>query len=608
MDFSDGDVFVTTLPSNFTAIKEKTPTQANERAVSINGETTNLDNDKLKSGIIEDITEVGKSIKTDIFHEISDSGSENETPQILGEEYPKLRKSSKPSDSVSLSKKSMRNIIPFRAPSPDSDSELLVPAFGDHEGESYTKTTTMKNYSGSSVAEKYAISTHSDYDVGPTYSAEKDLFIEGNCANDGNNCSKEPVKKKKRSRIEIEEERKAALLRKKAKQKDRQEKLEEKTRQKDARVAQQQQRRLNVEREKLQKQAEKLTKSTAKLNGCIKFITACLDPSLLADGSSGPVESPILQKLRTMEANYKIEPQPHPGSITWQRMLVQHSVHRDELKITSSTTTSEENEVLIVLAAEIFAEMVFSFKQSYQVGYENYQKEHRTLVDFTSDVRRSYCGKKVTFLLHGLEKYLRSLKNKRQRALRNAALGTSEANVGNRKRRRKQITPTAYVTRTDIEEALVDLQIKTGVCVHPCETEEDIAVKIASFTKAVAEKPYKKSVADALGFCTEKLDKASLKVSRDGQGMVKVWQQQIEQFRNVSREMAAAIVAAFPSPQILLEAYKQCSTEREAVHLLKDILVRRGCGTLATSRRIGPELSRRVYIFFHSRDNSELMK
>lgn len=47
------------------------------------------------------------------------------------------------------------------------------------------------------------------------------------------------------------------------------------------------------------------------------------------------------------------------------------------------------------------------------------------------------------------------------------------------------------MTRTDIEEALVDLQIKTGVCVHPCETEEDIAVKIASFTKAVAEKPYK---------------------------------------------------------------------------------------------------------------------
>lgn len=35
--------------------------------------------------------------------------------------------------------------------------------------------------------------------------------------------------------------------------------------------------------------------------------------------------------------------------------------------------------------------------------------------------------------------------------------------------------------------------------------------------------------------------------------MVKVWQQQIEQLRNVSREMAAAIVSEFSSPQLLLE-------------------------------------------------------
>lgn len=47
------------------------------------------------------------------------------------------------------------------------------------------------------------------------------------------------------------------------------------------------------------------------------------------------------------------------------------------------------------------------------------------------------------------------------------------------------------MTRTDIEEALVDLQIKTNICVYPCETDEDIAAKVVAFTKAVAEKPYK---------------------------------------------------------------------------------------------------------------------
>ena len=43
-----------------------------------------------------------------------------------------------------------------------------------------------------------------------------------------------------------------------------------------------------------------------------------------------------------------------------------------------------------------------------------------------------------------------------------------------------------------------------------------------------------------------------VQVSKDGQGLVRVWQQQIEQFRNVSKDMAAAIVANYPSPQLLL--------------------------------------------------------
>jgi crossover junction endonuclease EME1 len=64
-----------------------------------------------------------------------------------------------------------------------------------------------------------------------------------------------------------------------------------------------------------------------------------------------------------------------------------------------------------------------------------------------------------------------------------------------------------------------------------------------------------------------------LQVSKDGQGMVSVWQQQIQQFRNVSREMAAAIVAEYPSPQLLKQTYEQCETVQDAMLLLEDILV-----------------------------------
>lgn len=48
------------------------------------------------------------------------------------------------------------------------------------------------------------------------------------------------------------------------------------------------------------------------------------------------------------------------------------------------------------------------------------------------------------------------------------------------------------VSRVDVEEALVDLQIKQPDCrIRMCETEEEFADLLAMLTKAVAEAPFK---------------------------------------------------------------------------------------------------------------------
>lgn len=44
------------------------------------------------------------------------------------------------------------------------------------------------------------------------------------------------------------------------------------------------------------------------------------------------------------------------------------------------------------------------------------------------------------------------------------------------------------------------------------------------------------------------------------------------------------------------QAYRQCFSEQERHNLLADIQVRRGEGVTSTSRRVGPELSRRIYL------------
>ncbi|XP_034645152.1 crossover junction endonuclease EME1 isoform X3 [Trachemys scripta elegans] len=92
-----------------------------------------------------------------------------------------------------------------------------------------------------------------------------------------------------------------------------------------------------------------------------------------------------------------------------------------------------------------------------------------------------------------------------------------------------------------------------------------------------------------------------VKVDRSGKGLSQVWKRQIQQFNRVSLEMASAIVAAYPSPLLLDQAYRRCLSEREQQNMLADIPVRRGNGVTATSRRIGPELSKRIYLQMTSR-------
>ena len=62
-------------------------------------------------------------------------------------------------------------------------------------------------------------------------------------------------------------------------------------------------------------------------------------------------------------------------------------------------------------------------------------------------------------------------------------------------------------------------------------------------------------------------------VGRDGQGLREAWRQQIQQFKNVSAEVANTILAVYPSPVALHQAYTQCTSEKEAELLLQNLEV-----------------------------------
>lgn len=82
-------------------------------------------------------------------------------------------------------------------------------------------------------------------------------------------------------------------------------------------------------------------------------------------------------------------------------------------------------------------------------------------------------------------------------------------------------------------------------------------------------------------------------------GLGRLWQQHLIKLPLITLETAEAIMSVYPMPQHLFDAYKSCS---DPENLLKDVPIRRGAGPLSSSRRIGPEMSRKIFEYYHTID------
>lgn len=82
-------------------------------------------------------------------------------------------------------------------------------------------------------------------------------------------------------------------------------------------------------------------------------------------------------------------------------------------------------------------------------------------------------------------------------------------------------------------------------------------------------------------------------------GLGRLWQQHLIKLPMITLETAEAIMSVYPMPKDLFDAYKTAS---DPENLLRDIQTRRGAGALLSNRRIGPEMSRKIYDFYHVTD------
>ncbi|XP_053220751.1 probable crossover junction endonuclease EME2 isoform X1 [Podarcis raffonei] len=320
---------------------------------------------------------------------------------------------------------------------------------------------------------------------------------------------------------------------------------------------------------------------------CMKYVTVCVDPGLLED----PGSDALLGALDSLECKYHIEPQAVPHSITWKRDLSSSMSCMDG----PQEKAEDEREIVLLLEPWDFLRPLYSLMQSMNPGKQQNVPDLTRMLPFSSP--KDYCAISCSMAVIGLDAYqwYNQHRGHQQEAL----------NPGQEEAPGFQPGPELLMTEHQIQEALVVLQLWSNTGVSFLETWQEFAQHISAMTKAIAQRPYKKQQGNQpFSFCADGGWASGVRVQKDGMGLRQAWLRQIQQLNRTSPAMAAAITKTYPSPQLLLEAYRECSTDKEKQLLLSDILVR--SEENERERRIGPDLSRRVYLFMIS-TNQELV-
>nr|XP_014345010.1 PREDICTED: probable crossover junction endonuclease EME2 isoform X2 [Latimeria chalumnae] len=326
---------------------------------------------------------------------------------------------------------------------------------------------------------------------------------------------------------------------------------------------------------------------------CVKYITVCIDPGLLKDVGSDT----LMEALESMELRYSIEPQSVSCSITWRREAPSNS------SITGLNTVEEDQIVMLAMPNE-FLQLVNSMKQEPRELSSGGSSETLDMLAFS--LPEQLPGKTATLVVLGLDVYQWCNGHFGFKCWKEEGSWREQLSVCPQTQNRDpQSCLDPAVTPMDIEEALVALQLQKNMGVLFMETWQELGEYITLLTKSVAKRPFKKQCENmAFSFCVEGSWASGIRVEKDGAGLHQVWKRQIQQFNRVSPLMAAAITAKYPSPQLLLQAYRECSMEQEKSNLLADLMVKSSGND--KERRIGPELSRKIYTYMIS-SNPELI-
>jgi hypothetical protein len=302
---------------------------------------------------------------------------------------------------------------------------------------------------------------------------------------------------------------------------------------------------------------------------------------------------------------------------------------REVLNEYNNVEERPEDQVIVVVESDNFVRMIHQYKANSSASQNSPQKSEdgddeevipinssfsdddaaafstgpdpnsEDLISFIQRISESHPDKSITLIFTGVAAYFRAQKKKLDESYNNFMRDKKPS------RRKKKNDTIPSISREDLSEALIDLQICSSDVMPPgkqvnhyvIEKMPDVLAMIASITRSVAHAPTKRSQKDmsSMDWFAENDKGASVDLKDMKKDPLRLWRKQLEQFPKISREVADAIAKVYPTPKSLINAYDRLDEAAGRI-LLQDLPVGKN------ARRVGPDISRKLHMFFTARD------
>lgn len=316
-------------------------------------------------------------------------------------------------------------------------------------------------------------------------------------------------------------------------------------------ITEKERKRIEIQKKKLQLEQERATRP----GECMKFLTAIVNKELTQQIAG----SKILAKLREIEVKVQETNSSTPGTITWKRTVNKKIISDIGEVIEFDNVVSDEPYLLIILLADVF---VKAAKENQILSIVQAAQEVLPLQTLST-----------TLVVYGLKDFCRRNKN---------VIGMKETEI-----------------------KLTQLQLLANCSHRLHETPDDIAITVLQMSKAIAEEPFKSKN-------SKMLDQEQLYLTSDAKTNVnlddpssfaRLWHTQLITLPKVTYEVAQSITKEYPLPRLLIEAYRKSNNPAK---LLADVPIIR-TGPLSKTRKIGPELSRKIHTLMTSKNPDDIL-